>query len=518
MNVRKYFICLLVIFSNYIAISQSSNWSNDIADIIYTKCTSCHRSGGIAPFTLENYQECIDNLTDIKRVVEKGIMPPWPPDQAYSRFAHERSLTADQKTKLLNWINNGSDRGDITKEPSLPVFPSNGDLNGTPDAKYLAPLFTVKATADIYQCFVIKNTENIDRYINAMEVIPGNRNSVHHVLVYYDKSGQAKKHDDASQEPGYLSFGGIGVSSAELIGAWVPGSFPTQYPSGMGVKLPAGGDIVMQIHYPGSANGQMDQTLLKLYYSKEANVRQVFISPILDHLGTLINGPLIIPANSVKTFTSEYKINSFKTTVLSVAPHMHLIGKSIEVFAQDPNGTKKNLIKINDWDFHWQGAYSYPKPIVFNPGTKLTAHATYDNTSNNLNNPNNPPKLVTLGEKTTDEMLLVYFTFLLYQSGDENIIVDSSFLNSSLSIIENSDSEWSVKRSYMNIVEVEISDYLKGSLLTLYNSSGNFICNYTLSENMNRIYIPEIGLNGIIYLNLKKSNFNSGKKLLINTN
>ncbi|NOT35815.1 MAG: hypothetical protein HOP11_00385 [Saprospiraceae bacterium] len=514
---HKYITCfsLISFLTPSEAKSQNATWAADVASIVYNKCTSCHRTGGIAPFSIENYQEAVSSSSSIKRVVEKGTMPPWPPDQTYSRFAHERSLSADQKNKILNWINSNTPRGDISVEPPLPNFPNNGDLSGTPDLSKMTPLFTINASSDIYQCFVLKNTESIDKFISAMEVIPGNRSAVHHVLVYYDKTGQAQKLDDASPEPGYKSFGGIGVNSAELIGAWVPGSTPQVYPKGMGVKLPAGGDIVMQIHYPSSSDGQKDQTILKLFYSKESKVRQVFIVPILDHLGTLTNGPLVIPANTIKTFNSQFNTNLLKATVLSVAPHMHLIGKSIEVYATNPNNTKTNLIRINNWDFHWQGYYSFPKPIILNPGTKVVANATYDNTSNNVNNPNSPPKIITLGEKTTDEMMLVYFSFLLYENGDENIIIDSSFINNvnEAGITESRD--WNINKQSNNSYLVTIDPEMIGGFLHIYNESGHVLQHQKISTINTDIYIPNRS-GGILYCQFIKDNKKSLKRLFTN--
>ncbi len=494
--------------------AQNITWSSDIANIVYSKCTNCHRTGGIAPFTLESYSEVISRQSSIDRVIKNGVMPPWPPDASYSRFAHERSLSNNQKETILNWLDNGTPRGDLNKEPPLPIYPNNGDLSGVPDLILNAPVFKINAQNDIYQCFVVKNPNSIDKFIQAMEVIPGNRNAVHHVLVYYDKTGQAKKLDDASTEPGYISFGGIGVSSAELIGAWVPGSAPQTYPKGMGVKIPANGDIVMQIHYPRSADGQMDQTLLRIFFSNVPNTRQVFISPILNHDISLVNGPLIIPANTVKTFTSEFTINALKFTLLSVAPHMHLIGKSIEVFAEEPvNKYKIPLIKINDWDFHWQGSYSFQKPIILLPDTKLTAYATYDNTSNNPNNPNSPPKIVFLGEKTTDEMMLVYFSFLLYQQGDEKIIIDSSALNSVKDIQPAEDKELMVIKNGTELL-ITLEDKWNNGYLTLYNSEGKvFYHNKIVNENQ-QINICNVSP-GLIFIQANKPDQTIYKKYLL---
>lgn len=485
--------------------SQTISWSSDIGSIIYSKCTSCHRTGGIAPFTLESYEEVVRRPSSIQNAINSQTMPPWPPDNNYSKFAHDRSLSIEQKTKIIQWLNNGMPRGDIQTEPGLPVFPNNGDLPGTPDLVLNAPLFNIHATRDIYQCFVVKNPNTVEKFIQAMEVIPGNRNAVHHVLIFYDKTGQAKIQDDATLEPGYLSFGGIGVSGAELIGAWVPGSAPQMYPARMGVKLPSNGDIVLQIHYPASSDGQMDQTMLKIYYSKEANTRQVFISPILNHDISLTNGPLVIPGNSIKTFNAEFPINNLKYTVLGVAPHMHLIGKSIEVYAENSSAAIQKLIKINNWDFHWQGNYSFPKPIILRAGTKLKAIATYDNTANNPNNPNSPPKRVQLGEATTDEMMLVYFTFLLYQNGDENIVIDSSALLNANTFDKESKQDFHIIKLANNQYKLSIDHSWTNSLLCIYNLEGRCIKVAEINNTEELVNLPAI-TSGILYWKLRKGN------------
>ncbi|MFN8281542.1 MAG: hypothetical protein U0V49_14765 [Saprospiraceae bacterium] len=480
-------LLFLVAFSFLSVSAQSPTWSSEIAGIIYSKCTSCHRTGGIAPFALESYNDVIMHEGSINWSVSNDNMPPWPPDQTFSRFAHERSLNDQQKKDLLLWLTDGMPRGDISKEPPLPQFAVLGELSGTPDLTLSAPFFQIHASKDIYQCFVVKNQSTADKYIQALEVIPGNRNAVHHVLIYYDKSGEAKKLDDSTPEPGYISFGGIGVSGADLIGAWVPGTAPTQYPNGMGVKIPANGDIVLQVHYPAAADGQSDQTMLRIFYTKESQPRQVYISPILNHDVALVNGPLVIPANTVKSFTSEFVLNTFKVSLLSVAPHMHLLGKTIEVTATNSINETKNLIRINNWDFHWQGSYSYVKPVVLLPGTKLKAIATYDNTSDNPNNPNSPPKIVRLGEATTDEMLLVYFVFTLYQNGDENIVIDSSALLGTRPVFEDDSEQVKITKQGNNDYRIEITEDWLNARYELYDVAGKVLNTGILTSLSNMI-------------------------------
>jgi hypothetical protein len=150
---------------------------------------------------------------------------------------------------------------------------------------------------------------------------------------------------------------------------------------------------------------------------------------MLNHLYGIQNGPFIVKADSVKTFEEKFDVNSpVDVTILSVAPHAHLIAKEWLCYAVTPSPAYDTipLIKIDDWDFHWQGSYAFRNLMKIPKQSKLYAFCKYDNTVNNSDNPNHPPQDVTLGEATTDEMMLVYFAYTIYQQGDENIVVDGS--------------------------------------------------------------------------------------------
>ncbi len=208
-----------------------------------------------------------------------------------------------------------------------------------------------------------------------------------------------------------------------MIGGWVPGQGVFQTPSGMGIKLPAGTNIVLQIHYPAGTGGQDDSTKINIQFSTSTSLREISIQPPLNHVSSITDGPLYIPANTVKTFHEEYTI-PVNLTFLSVGPHMHLIGKTIKAYGVTPANDTIKFIDIHNWDFHWQGSYMFRNPVKIPAGTVLYGEATYDNTTANPSNPNNPPQDVSLGEATTDEMMLIYFSYLFYQNGDENIVID----------------------------------------------------------------------------------------------
>lgn len=421
---------VLLIFSIAFSNAQTPTWSSDIAPIFYSNCTTCHHEGGLAPFSLLDYQNAFNNSYSISSNVTSRKMPPWPPDAHYRRFAHERLLSGLDIAKINAWFNAGAPKGDTTLAPVPPVY-TNGSALGTPDLSVRIPAFTVPAnqTKDLYQCFVIPSGMLQTKFITGVEVIPGDPSMVHHVLVYQDTTGEAKVLDAATTEAGYTSFGGIGTAKPPvLITGWVPGSQPSYLPPNMGIKLYPNADLVVQIHYPAGSANKTDSTRLNFKLST-ASLRTVTLLPILNHMLSLVDSPLHIPANTVKTHHEYYQITQpVDLSILSVAPHAHLIAKQWESYGVTNTNDTIPFIKIDDWDFHWQGAYGFKNLLKIPSQTKLYATCLYDNTGNNPDNPNNPPQDVNRGESTTDEMMLVYFAFTIYQAGDENIVTDTSAL------------------------------------------------------------------------------------------
>ncbi|MBK8192819.1 MAG: T9SS type A sorting domain-containing protein [Lewinellaceae bacterium] len=204
----------------------------------------------------------------------------------------------------------------------------------------------------------------------------------------------------------------------------------------MGVKLTPGADLIVQMHYPKGVTGLSDMTTLNFFFTPSSQgIREIQLAPLLNHTFlSLENFPLNIPANTVKTYHAKFK-TPLNGSVISVAPHMHLIGRNIVSFAVTPQNDTIPLIRINEWDFHWQGAYYFQKLQKIPAQSTLHAYATYDNTLDNPNQPSDPPQLVTQGEATTDEMMLVYFAFTAYQPGDEDIVLDSTLLTTAVPFV-----------------------------------------------------------------------------------
>lgn len=421
----------IIILTIQISHSQTPTWAENIAPILFKNCSKCHNPNGVAPFSLLTYENAYQNRFGIKSAVITKSMPPWSPDPNYRHFANERVLSNSDINAITAWVNGNAPQGNPANAPKPPTFSVGSEVTA-PDLVLKIPTYTINTTGDLYRCFVLPANLTADRFISELEVIPGNRRVVHHVLAFQDTTNVPLQLDAADPLPGYTNYGGTGSNASDLITGWVPGQGRVAFPKGMGIRLRKGAKLVLQIHYPGGIVNQKDSTKILLKFAPVGSSnRELFNRPILAHVAPILtNGPLTIPANSTKTFVERLTI-PVDGSFLSVAPHMHLIGRRTKVYGLLPNGDTLRIINIPDWDFNWQGAYTFRNVLKIPARTTLVAEAFYDNTSNNPYNPNNPPKLVTRGEGTADEMMLNYFTFMQYQPGDEKIVLDSSSIVSS---------------------------------------------------------------------------------------
>ena len=399
---------------------NTPTFSEDVASIVWNNCTVCHRPGEIGPMPFTNYQEVKSWAGMIAYTTENKIMPPWHPDPHFSRLANERILSSEEIATLRKWADAGAPEGDPTKTPPLPKFPEGSQL-GTPDTVYFAPNYTIPENKDVYVNFVIPSGSDFERFVSAIELVPDQRAVVHHMLLYLDTKGRGRELDAQTPEPGYRTEGtGVGFTDDGMIAGWVPGQTNRFFPKGMGIRIPKNADLILQIHYAPGSMGKSDRSRMHFFYDDDV-YRPVTIDPTINWYLGMVNGPLDIPANTVKTFYNAIP-NTKNISLIGIAPHMHLIGRSMKVFATSLNGRDTiPLIDVPEWNFNWQGFYSFKKPIKIPTGYMIRATTVYDNTPNNPFNPSSPPKRVKSGEATTDEMLLCYFTYINYQEGDENI-------------------------------------------------------------------------------------------------
>ncbi|MEN9282266.1 MAG: hypothetical protein RL594_1201 [Bacteroidota bacterium] len=417
-------ILLTTLLAGALTAAETPTWSSDVARIIYANCTSCHRSGEIAPFPLETYEQVADFGYSIHRAVTKREMPPWPPAKGHGNFIGNRSLSDADIATIKAWVDGGMPVGDLSTAPPPPVFPTGSQL-GTPDLVLtMNQKWTIEGNSkDVYRYFVLPTNLLEDRRVKAIEFRPGNASVVHHVLYFLDTTGTARRKDAEDPKPGYSGFGDPGFETAVSFLGWVPGAQTRFYPPTIGSTMYKNSDLVIQVHYAPSSTEQTDQSHVNVFFHSADEVRQVqefAMSP-----RNLPSGQrFIIPANRVQAFKTTFTI-PLEISLIGIAPHMHLLGKDCRSYAITPMGDTIRLINLPVWDFHWQGGYTYKNPVRIPRGSILVYEASYDNTLNNLNNPNNPPKQVTWGEATTDEMLLCYFHWLPYQPGDETLDMET---------------------------------------------------------------------------------------------
>lgn len=371
----------------------------DIHNTVQKNCAGCHVSGGIGPFPLTSYQEVSPLASLIKRAVADRSMPPFPPDPDCNTFQHARHLDEADINLIAQWADNGAPEGDPATTPPADLNLTTVNL-GQPDLVLpMSEPYSPDPSFDDYHCFVLDPGLSQDVFVRAIEIVPGNRAIVHHVLVYTDPNSEGPGLDAASPEPGYTCFGNSKVSGTDLFGAWAPGMAPTVFPQGTGLRLRAVQKLIMQIHYYPNGTPQSDQTTLNLYLDPNA-ATQMQMVPVLQR-------QLRIPAGADNHLVERTITNPYPTdvSITHVMPHMHLLGTRIQVELTRADGSKECVIDIPRWDFDWQNAYTFETPVQFGPNDRITVRGWYDNSASNPNNPNSPPIEVTWGEGTDDEML-----------------------------------------------------------------------------------------------------------------
>ena len=400
----------------------------DVAGIFYNRCTSCHHANGGAPFSMMNYSETSPWSASIQNDLNIGKMPPWPPDTAYTRFLHERIITATEKSAILSWISTGSQMGDTTLAPAPPTY-TKYHLYGTPDLIVKVPGFASNASAqDAYNCFAIPTGLTQDRYLRAFEMVPNNPNLVHHIVANVDTTGAIVSDVSGGcfSEPGQFSIGGFAPGTP-------PSVFSGAAPLKIGIRIKAGSKIIMQQHYPAGSAGQIDSTEIRMYFYpvSATGIRPIYVNTFLT------NWLMSIPANTVKTYTAKYPSGTttlpYALSIYATSPHAHKINTSMVVYAYRATPVDTiPLCRIPNWDFDWQGFYNHPFMVKVPAGYKLGSKHVYDNTTNNPNNPNNPPVSVSAGTSTSDEMLFDAFQWMPYQAGDDTIDIGNLLNNDPL--------------------------------------------------------------------------------------
>jgi hypothetical protein len=409
--------------------AEPPNYHRDVAPILQKNCQECHRSGQVAPFSLLDYAQARKRAQDLAAVTEERTMPPWHASTTEGGpFRGARVLTDRELKTLADWADAGAPEGNPKDGPPPREWSSDWAL-GTPDLvlKMPEPYKLGPTGADEYRVMVIPAGLAEGRWIAAVDFKPGNMKVVHHILAAYDVTGNARKMDADDPAPGYAtSGGGYGrlpsglpfLPSGQLWG-WAPGRIPQLSPEGTARSLPAGADVLLQIHYHKSGKPEEDATVMGLYFAKgpvDKRIRSGIVLP--QRAGFSLRPELQIPPGDAYHEVKGSLTIRQDSHLLAVFPHMHLLGKDFVLRATRPDGSQQTLIRIDDWDFNWQNPYEFVTPVALPRGTRIEMTAHFDNSAENPRNPSHPPIEVHWGEQTTDEMCI---GFLQLTRDDEHL-------------------------------------------------------------------------------------------------
>jgi len=501
----------LFFFFAFISIKAQVTFSENIAPIIYNKCSGCHHTSGIAPLPFTNYTEIKQSAAMITLAAldpKMRFMPPWMPDTTYSHFVDERTLTANEAEQIKKWIADGMPEGNKAAAPEIPLFTKGSQL-GKPDLTLgMKESFLHKGNnKDEYQVFVLPTNLTEGHNVSAIEIVPGNPKIAHHIILGLDTTQMAEKLDDKTLEYGYEQYGGFGFyPTYDNWSGWVPGNKTRYFPAGIGNYVLPHSKVLLQMHYGPSPIDAKDSTVVNIFYSHEPVTR--FLKGWVLSPNDIKDGPFFIEANTKRTFHAQFKVTS-DYSLISVTPHAHWLGKKWEVYAVHPNGDTTHLIRINDWDFNWQNFFSFKKFIKLEKGTIIYCNATYDNTERNFRNPNKPLKNVMWGESAKDEMFIFYFAYVPYQQGDENIEIGGAvnFINV---MNDNTSNKTRIEYSIADNspVTIKLCDD-KGKVVK------QVINNEQTSSGKHQTEMDSKGLKGTYWCKISTATFTDSKKAMI---
>lgn len=384
------------------------DYARHVAPILARHCVHCHRPGQVAPFRLDTYADARAKARTIAAVTANRYMPPWKASHLVgAELAGERRLTAVEIRTLKVWAETGARPGPALPSPAAspltPAAPPAWAL-GPPDLILEMPEpFAVAAEGDdVYQCFVIPTALPAFRWVRAFEFAPGSRRAVHHALFFADSSGTGRKRDAAEPGPGYRCFGLPGFLPTASLGGWSPGNGAYEMPAGVALPLRKSADLILQIHYHTTGQAEVDRSRLALYFSPSAPTRSLFDVALASRDIDIAPGERAYRVRDGITLPVAVDL-------VGVIPHAHYLARQMRGWAILPDGRRRNLLEILDWDFNWQQNYRYRRPIRLPADTRLEMEFVYDNSDQNPRNPSQPPQRVGWGPETTDEMAGLHF-------------------------------------------------------------------------------------------------------------
>ncbi|MEM6674057.1 MAG: redoxin domain-containing protein [Planctomycetota bacterium] len=386
----------------------------DVAPIIHRRCTPCHRPEAAGPFPMRTYREIAKRGPMIAFVVEDGTMPPWHPADGYGTFKDSLAMTPEERETLIAWIDAGMAQGEPERAPEPPTFEGGWQL-GEPDLVVtMTDAFEVPATgADLYRNFVVPLPTTEDRWLTAIEVMPGAPRVLHHIVFDIDTQRRCRSLDGSDGRPGWdaMSGEGGGVTGWDdggpllgtSLGGWAVGSQPRHLPMSLARNLPAGADLILRSHFHPSGKVESERTKLGLHFTDKPPAKQLMGLQMPPMFGTAAG--IDIPAGESDFVVRDSFTLPVDALALTVGGHAHSILREmrIDVFRPEDDDVE-SIFWIDDWDFDWQSRYEWAEPVELPAGTELGVELLWDNSDYNPNNPFDPPRRIGWGFQSTDEM------------------------------------------------------------------------------------------------------------------
>ena len=389
--------------------AAAPTFAKDVAPILFKHCVSCHRPGEAAPMSLLTYENARPFARAIASAIDKGTMPPWHADAPAGTFHNERILTPAERQTLMAWANGGAAKGDERDLPPAPSF-SDGWTLGQPDTVLaMQEDYAVPASGTIqYEYFYVPTEFTESKWVKSIEIRPGNRALVHHVLVFYLAKPEAPHAPIARPNQKHMATPDVQTRGlrpqrrdlrdmpARLVATYAPGTNPQVAPEGTAFRLEAGGILELQMHYTTNGTPGADRTKIGITYAKEPAPREV-------RAQHFFNGTLRLPAGASGVAVTTDLEFVRDATVWGLFPHTHLRGKKWEYKLVLANGGTKTILSVPRYDFNWQTYYMFGEPLQVPKGAKIVSTAWYDNSAANRSNPD-PAKDVLWGDQTWEEM------------------------------------------------------------------------------------------------------------------
>jgi len=407
-------------------VQAAPTFYKDIAPITNQYCLSCHRAGESGPFPLVTYEDVKKHGPQIAAVTRARYMPPWLPEHGYGQFADERRLTEAQLSIIEQWVRTGMPQGAESDAPTPPKFTPGWQL-GKPDMVVTAaePYVLRADGPDQFWNFVLRLPLETTRYVKSIEIRPGNQRAVHHANLLVDRTRSSRLRET---KPG-SGFEGMDLTiesdtfepdSHFLF--WKPGAPPVVEPDGMALRLDRGTDLVLNVHLQTTGKTELVQPSVGLFFTDKPQTK----FPMLLQLES--DGALRIPPGDKDFGVSDSFRVPVDLDVLGVYPHAHYLGKLLEGWAILPNGSRKWLIRIPDWNQSWQAVYPYAEPVFLPKGTMIHMRYHYDNSAENPRNPFHPPRLVVGGNQSTDEMSHLWLQVLARGNQDQRPAIQEAVM------------------------------------------------------------------------------------------